>query len=700
MNCIEKPSRVSLNPLRWDPDQKRRGHRLMGFSALLLYFEVALIRFIPAHVQVTSYFINLILIASFLGMGVGLIIQARGLKPLSGFIPALVLLLGASQYFSNVVVHTPLSGGEFIYSIRLNLSPTSQEWGMVPVVSIVFVLCTLVFIPLGSAIGQYFEKFPSLVAYSINIFGSLSGLALFSLLSHFSMPPIVWFGLGTVYYLILCRENRKVLVSCLGIPVILFLIYGMHQKEGELWSPYYKINYFKAERNIDLSVNGSFHQRILDLADDPSAAGTYAQLVRQDYLSPYQFVKSRDEVLILGAGTGNDITLALEQNAGHVDAVEIDREIYNLGKKFHFQKPYDDPRVSVAIDDARVFLKKTDKKYDLIIFGTLDSQTLLSGMSSIRLDNYVYTLESFKAAREHLKEDGILILYHSSWSNYISEKIYWSLAEAFGKPPLLKFQLDDHRLFNFTFVGGAKGSVPPEYTFSFPGRVDPTGKRGSSFLLPTDDWPYLYLKGPAVPTHYLKAGGIILLFSVLLVWMSAGIKNRGRPDGSLFFLGVGFLLLETKSVTEMSLLFGSTWLVNVLVFSSILLMILLANLWVLKKEHWNKNWLFGLLILSLIGSYLVPVHFLLAMPVTGQWLVGGIKVALPLFFASMIFALIFKSRKQAALALGYNVIGAVFGGVMEYSAMALGTKSLYLIALIMYLGAYYCCSRESSTQRA
>ena len=671
----------------------------MGFSALLLYFEVALIRFIPAHVQVASYFINLILIATFLGMGVGLIIQSRRLKTLAGFIPALVLLLSVSHYFSNVVVQTPLSGEEFIYSIRLNLSPSSQQWGMVPVVSVIFILCTLVFIPLGSAIGQYFEQFPPLVAYSVNVFGSLSGLALFSLLSHFSTPPIVWFTLGTVYYLVLCREDRKVLISCLGIPVILFLVYGMHQKEGELWSPYYKINYFKAERNIDLSVNGSFHQRMLDLDYDPSTAGSYAQLVRKDYLSPYQFVKSRDEVLILGAGTGNDVTLALEQNAGHVDAVEIDREIYKLGKEFHFQKPYDDPRVSVTIDDARVFLKKTNKKYDLIILGTLDSQTLLSGMSSIRLDNYVYTLESFKAIREHLKENGILILYHSSGNPYIAEKIFWVFVETFGKQPLLKFE-PEHRLFNFTFVGGSKAIAPPDYAFSFSGETDSTGKKGSTFLLPTDDWPYLYLKGPTIPAHYLKAGGIILLFSVFLVWISAGIKNPGRPDGPLFFLGVGFLLLETKSVTEMSLLFGSTWLVNVLVFSSILVMILLANLWVLQKEHWNKNWLFGLLALSLFGSYLIPVHSLLGLPVTGQWLVGGIKTALPLFFASMIFALIFKFRQQAALALGYNVIGAVFGGVLEYSSMAFGTQSLYLLSLVMYLGAYYFYTRESLTQKA
>lgn len=692
---------ISLNPFRWDAQQKQHGHRLMGFSALLLFFEVALIRFVPAHVQVASYFINLILIATFLGMGVGLILQSRGIKPLAAFIPALVLLLAVSQYFSNVVVQTPVSSDEFIYSIRLNISPSSMKWGMVSVVSIVFILCTLVFIPMGSAIGQYFEQFPPLVAYSINIFGSLLGLGAFSLLSHFSTPPIVWFSVGALYFLVLSWGNRKVLISSLGIPVILFLVYGMYQKEGELWSPYYKINFFKAKDNIDLSVNGSFHQRMLNLAFDPSAQGTYPQLVRQNYLSPYMYVKSREEVLILGAGTGNDVTLALEQKAGHIDAVEIDREIYKLGKQFHFQKPYDDPRVTIYVDDARAFLKKSKKKYDLIILGTLDSQTLLSGFSSIRLDNYVYTVESFKAIKEHLKEDGILILYHSSWNKYIAEKIYWVFAEAFGEPPLLRFN-PDHHLFNFTFVGGSKweGEVPQEYMYAFKGRTDSTGKRGSPFLLPTDDWPYLYLKAPTIPTHYLQAGGMILLFSIFLVWISSGIKKPGKPDGSLFFLGVGFLLLETKSVTEMSLLFGSTWLVNVLVFSSILTMILLANAWVLRKKHWNKNVLFGLLGLSLITSYLIPVSSLLDLPMAGQWLVGGLKVALPLFFASMIFALVFKTRKQAALALGYNVIGAVFGGVMEYSSMAFGTKSLYLLSILMYLGAYFFYSRERIPERA
>ena len=49
----------------------------------------------------------------------------------------------------------------------------------------------------------------------------------------------------------------------------------------------------------------------------------------------------------------------------------------------------------------------------------------------------------------------------------------------------------------------------------------------------------------------------------------------------MFFLGAGFMLLETKSVVHMALLFGSTWMVNSIVFFAILVMILCSNLFVL-----------------------------------------------------------------------------------------------------------------------
>src|SRR5207248_3774945 len=152
--------------------------------------------------------------------------------------------------------------------------------------------------------------------------------------------------------------------------------------------------------------------------------------------------------------------LLLQNGAKYIDAVEIDPVIQEIGKDVHPNQPYSDPRVHVHINDARAFLRTTRQKYDVIVFGTLDSQTLLSGMSSVRLDNYVYTVESFASARARLKPDGTLLAYHMSAKSYIAANIYQILGEAFGAPPGVTFA--PGYLFNYVFVAGAGAkAVPP-----------------------------------------------------------------------------------------------------------------------------------------------------------------------------------------------------------------------------------------------
>ena len=65
------------------------------------------------------------------------------------------------------------------------------------------------------------------------------------------------------------------------------------------------------------------------------------------------------DVLIIGAGSGNDVSRALAWGAEHVDAVEIDPVIQRIGKQDHPDRPYDDPRVTVHLNDGRNFLKST-----------------------------------------------------------------------------------------------------------------------------------------------------------------------------------------------------------------------------------------------------------------------------------------------------------------------------------------------------
>ena len=96
--------------------------------------------------------------------------------------------------------------------------------------------------------------------------------------------------------------------------------------------------------------------------------------------------------------------------ASHVDAVEIDPAIITASRKFNAGAPYLDPRVSIYIDDARSFLAKARPGYDVVAFGFLDSQALFNNMNNVRLDGYVYTVESIRSAFRLLNKNGVLTL--------------------------------------------------------------------------------------------------------------------------------------------------------------------------------------------------------------------------------------------------------------------------------------------------
>jgi hypothetical protein len=385
-----------------------------------------------------------------------------------------------------------------------------------------------------------------------------------------------------------------------------------------------------------------------------------------------------DTTLVIGAGTGNDVAILLREGARYIDAVEIDPVIYSIGREHHPLHPYADPRVHVHINDARNYLRTATRHYDVITMGTLDSQTLLGGMSSVRLDNYVYTVQSFRAARDHLRPGGSLIAYHMSPMPYIAAKVFQLVAVAFNQVPLAEVGM--RNMFNMTVVGGAGADDVEDRSVPAP-LVEPV-------QLPGDDWPYLYLRQPAIPMHYLLglAGvlGIAALF-IALALPGAPRAVRGPHDLALFGTGLGFLLLESKSVTEMSLLFGTTWTVNLLVFAAILVCITIANVLVSRLTPAALPAIFLALLAALAIDYVIPARSLLGLSPMLQVLVGAVMVALPIFFAALIFALLFRDHPEPSRALGVNLMGAIVGGLLEYSAMALGIKALYLIAAVAYL---------------
>jgi hypothetical protein len=654
------------------------GLRIASYTALILFFELALIRYTAGYVRLFGFYLNFVLIATFLGMGVGLL-RARDADRLRWMaVPILMLLFGAIALFSETHIRVPQDPSDYLWGVNEPRASTTREMPLFAVTATLFALCALFFVPLGAELGRHFSKLPPLRAYSWDIAGSIAGIVAFGVLSALRQPPVIWFALGLSTWVLLSWFDRRFAVSLAAVAVLSLGLVRWMSVGREYWSPYYRITVSAPGPLAVVEVNGALHQVVLALDSARTARVPSAQRALIGYRRPYDAVGRVDTALVVGAGTGNDVAILLARGVRYVDAVEIDPIIADLGRILHPQQPYSDPRVQLHVDDARAFLRKANRRYDVIVFGTLDSQTLLSGMSSVRLDNYVYTRESFESARARLKPDGTLILYHLSGYPYVEAKIYQMVRDAFGSPPAV---IREHMgLFNLTLVAGeGAGRLPP---------VAPDSVLTQTHRQARDDWPYLYLRGRTLPTHYAVALGAVLLIALALIAVAGADTLRRGVDGSMFLMGAGFLLVETKSVTEMSLLFGSTWTVNLLVFGSIMVMVFIANLIVIRRRPSRLHALFAGLFGSLALAYVTPARALLGFGVAAQWIVGGILVALPILFASMIFSTLLSQRGDGTRALAYNLLGAIVGGVLEYSSMLLGIKALYVLAAALYLGAF------------
>ena len=129
------------------------------------------------------------------------------------------------------------------------------------------------------------------------------------------------------------------------------------------------------------------------------------------------------QVLIIGAGSGNDVSRALAWGADRVDAVEIDPVIHGLGNADHPDHPYDDPRVFVHLNDGRNFLRSTNKQYDLIIYALVDSLVLHSSYSNIRLESYLFTKQAFDDVKKRLKPGGVFVMYNYFRQGWIVSRL-------------------------------------------------------------------------------------------------------------------------------------------------------------------------------------------------------------------------------------------------------------------------------------
>ena len=656
---------------------------LFLISFVTLFFEILFIRWIPSSIQIIAYFTNIILISAFLGLGIGCLLTDHRSNLLNLFPFFMLGYVTLARMFHNVELNAAFLQTEHLlgfYEGKVNF---------LLVVVIVFIFNTILFIPLGQKLGRCLKDFKPLVAYSINILGSILGIVAFSFLSYRMTVPVYWFLLGLTLTLWFYRSSVKQLApQVLIFSVILLVVHP--QGKGAYWSPYYKIdlNPIISERlqktiGYEIAANNMFHQNAFNLSEASIQESPGLSRYKNIYEFPYKLFHPQD-VLILGAGSGNDASAALRMGSKEIYAVEIDPFIASLGKSLHQEKPYRSKRVHLVVDDARSFIKKTDKKFDLITFGYLDAHKVLSQFSSVRLDNFIYTKESFQDVKARLKPDGVLSLTYYVFKEWVAAKLYVALKEVFKDDLKVvrtsTYVEDDTAIFLAGPGVRGMGAVDsPDFKMyeGFDKNVQPI----------RDDWPYLYLMKKGIPLHYIIIILSVLGMSVLGVFCFKFMSIK-EFNAHFFFLGSGFMLLETTSITRFALLFGSTWIVNSAVIISILTMILLATLYVEKYKRVNINLTYILLMSALFLNWLLKPEFFLGLDRYLGIIISSGLLSLPILFAGIIFAVSFRESKNVSSDFAYNLLGAIVGGCCEYFSMLTGFRFLFILAMAMYFLSY------------
>ncbi|MFI7612584.1 spermidine synthase [Nonomuraea terrae] len=652
--------------------------RLVLASAFMLFLELALIRWTGSNIVHLSYFTNFVLLGSFLGIGLGFLRVGRSRRQ-PYYSPVVLAILVIVVLAFPVTVDRDTEGVLYWTSLSTTGPPA---WLILPVI-----FCAAAAVLMGPAelVGRCFPELSRLEAYRYDLIGSLTGIAVFTALSFLSAPPVVWGIIAAACYgVLLVPRPRALYVGLVTVPsaAVVGLLLAESLTAGALWSPYYKVTFRELQGLsvpvTDIAVNGIPHQQTM-----PAAARL--QLERQ-YGLPYErAAQPPKDVLIVGAGSGTDVAIALSKGAARVDAVEIDPKLRELGATVHPDRPYADPRVTTHITDGRAFLERSSDKYDLILFALPDSLTLVSGASSLRLESYLFTEEAMRAAQAHLKPGGAFSMYNYYRESWLVDRLASTVQSAFGHKPCVDVvSTAGHQAVITAGLTAADQRCAAEWPGAAAGTPSPAD----------DDRPFLYLKDATVPPIYLITLGLILAVSLIAVRLVAGPYRRMRPYADLFLLGVAFMLLETKSITGFALLFGTTWVVNAIVFAGVLVAVLAAVEVTRRFRTPPLPVMYGVLFAGLLLAWLVPTEWLLSLPVPLRAVAAVVVAFLPIFAANVVFAKRFAETADATTSFGANLLGAMVGGCLEYAALVIGYQGLLVVAALLYLGAMALLPRQ------
>lgn len=711
---------------------------LFVFSALGLFLELLLIRWVTTEIRIFAYLQNTVLVVCFLGLGMGCWDCRRPFALRHLLVPLTILVallaLPPTRVFLGHAITDMLSG-----ATGLTIWGAGDASGVTAIAGAVFgsvltlglmYLLWATFVPVGRLIAAQMNSHPNtLQAYSANVAGSLVGIWLFVACSAAGLPPAAWFAVfavGAAWWLGSGGMSKAVD----GVLLLAILCGGVMAGiepawEKTVWSGYQKLSLYDfgnepapsvwatmggERRPVSggmgthmIGVNNIGYQATIDLRPATVAAANSRdpkhfpaeQRGLSQYDLPARLHPKPRTALVVGAGSGNDVAGLLRNGVEKVTAVEIDRAIVEFGKAVHPEKPYDDPRVSVVIDDARSFFETASEKYDVITFGLLDSHTT-TAMTNARLDHYVYTVESLTRAKSLLAPGGVMVLSFEAQKPFILDRMARTLATTFGREPLaFRVPWNGYGWGGVVFVAGdldgvnARIADDPVFTaLVAKWTADLPPRPAEAAEMATDDWPYIYLESRHIPPLYLLlAASLVVLFVIGLRQLKAPDIVRGwdRSRAHFFLLGAAFMLLEVQNVSKAAVVLGNTWAVNAVIITGVLLMILAAN----GLAAWCKRVPTAVAVALLIGScvalYFVDLSRFAGLPYWQKATAVGLLTCLPMLFSGIVFIRSFATAERKDVALGANLFGSLAGGLLQTVTFVTGIQALLLIVAGLYL---------------
>lgn len=718
---------------------------ILGYAVLFL--ELLLIRWISTEVGVLAYLQNSVLVVCFLALGMGLLkekqFERHTAKDVLLWFLLLILLLSTPYFQSLWLKASTLLSYFHDFEVWTSMGSVHFEgvalWALILLslagVGILLGVVWQIMMPLGSLLGHYIDIHPRpLRAYSADILGGCLGGLTFALFGWAALSPVAWvfFGMLLILQLMLLYSDSppKVHGSSHFAPIIplalilsIILVYQGYGHDGSrnwtIWTPYQKLTVHPSglTGEYDINANNVGFQKILNnSAEGFRLKNAEASIGRSQYDLPARFNPEAQSIVVFGSGTGNDVAGLLRHTQSPIVAVEIDPGVSALGRQLHPEHPFQNQLVTIVDNDARSYLAQAaTSSVDLMVFGLLDSHTT-PHLTSSRIDNFVYTEESFREIHRVLRPTGVLFMLFMPQRDYVLARLKRGIDTVFQTPTrMIGFHTTPVSWGGVALINGSQQRIDQsiaadpvlQETISTSGisaQTEHIDAFRESFEIINDNWPFLYIERPTIPVLF-----VFLCILVGFLWIRTSrqlgdemISPDFRDSSQLIFfaMGAAFMLIQSFLLSRVAAVLGSTWFVNSVVISGMLMTIVVANFIV---EYCNSRALFVTALLILvcvcISFAFLPVRLLHSLPFSMRIVSCAFLAGIPSFLSGIAFGTLISNTPSRSTALGANLFGAMIGGMMQYLCFLFGFGILALLAGLMY-GVTLLASFGLPSQRA